>query len=75
MSQRQTISDGTTDSYRPQPLPKSREEVDKEQAHITFSKTLDGHYHRGKSGYDHVGALFLTWEDDDMQCKATEVSI
>lgn len=42
------------------------------EARITFDKTLKGHYH-GKSGYKRVGCLLLTWEDDDMQCKQTEV--
>ena len=55
------------------PLPKSQEELQKEEARITFNKTLNGHYRHGKPGYERVGALFLTWEDDDMQCKATEV--
>ncbi|KAL8818417.1 MAG: hypothetical protein Q9191_007946 [Dirinaria sp. TL-2023a] len=60
---------------QPQPiiLPKSQEDEQKEQAEITFRKTLNGHYRHGKSGYERVGALFLTWEEDDMQCKATEV--
>lgn len=43
------------------------------EAQITFDKTLKGHYRHGKTGYNKVGALFLTWENDDMQCKATEV--
>lgn len=46
-----------------------------EEAKITFNKTLKGHYRHGKTGYNRVGALFLTWKDDDMQCKATEVSL
>lgn len=44
------------------------------EARVTFDKTLKGHYRHSKSGYDKVGALFLTWESDDMQCKSTEVS-
>ena len=43
------------------------------QAAITFDKTIRGHYRHGKAGYAHVGVLFLTWEADDLQCKATEV--
>lgn len=45
-----------------------------DEAQITFDKTIKGHYRHGKTGYEKVGALFLTWEDDDMQCKATEVN-
>lgn len=43
-----------------------------EAAKMTFDKTLDGHYH-GKSGYRKVACLLITWEDDDMNCKETEV--
>ena len=72
---RQTRSAAAAGSYQPHPLPKSQEEQDEEQAHLTFRKTLDGHYRHGKPGYERVGALFLTWQDDDMQCKTTEVVI
>ncbi|KAL9591887.1 MAG: hypothetical protein Q9179_007273 [Wetmoreana sp. 5 TL-2023] len=40
---------------------------------ITFNKTLEGHYRHGKTGYQRVVVLFLTWEEDDMQCKGLEV--
>ena len=40
---------------------------------MVFNKTIDGHYRHGKTGYKQVGALFLTWKDDDMQCRETEV--
>ena len=43
------------------------------EAQITFDKTLEGHYRYGKTGYKRVGVLFLTWEEDDLQCKETEV--
>lgn len=43
-----------------------------EDAKITFHKTVDGHYH-GKSGYKKVACLLITWRDDDMKCKETEV--
>lgn len=55
------------------PLPKSEDEEQKEQARIIFDKTLQGHYCRGKTGYQRVGALFITFQGDDMQCKETEV--
>ena len=54
-------------------LPGREAALQEEDAKIEFSKTLRGHYSNGKTGYDRVGALFLTWKDDDMQCKTTEV--
>lgn len=55
---------------------KQREERDeeREEARLIFNKTLDGHYRHGKTGYRKVGALFITWEDDDLGCKQREVS-
>ncbi|KAL8790443.1 MAG: hypothetical protein Q9213_000595 [Squamulea squamosa] len=50
-----------------------RTEEPYEELEITFNKTLEGHYRHGKTGYKRVGVLFLTWEEDDMQCKETEV--
>ena len=47
----------------------------KEEARVTFDKTIEGHYRHGKTGYRQVGALFLTWKDDDLQCRATEVCV
>lgn len=52
---------------------KSASETQRDEARVEFNKTIDGHYRHGKTGYRQVGALFLTWKDDDMQCKATEV--
>ena len=54
-------------------LPEREAKLQEEDAKIEFNKTLGGHYSNGKTGYDRVGALFLTWKDDDMQCKTTEV--
>lgn len=45
-----------------------------ERARVTFDKTIRGHYRDGKTGYKNVGVLFITWEEDDMHCKETEVS-
>ena len=53
--------------------PKSPSETQRDEARVIFHKTIDGHYRHGKTGYRQVGALFLTWADDDMQCKDTEV--
>lgn len=54
---------------------KSASETQFEEARVIFDKTIEGHYRHGKTGYRQVGALFLTWEDDDMQCKTTEVNV
>ena len=45
-----------------------------EKARVTFDKTISGHYRDGKTGYKDVGVLFITWEEDDLQCKKTEVN-
>lgn len=52
---------------------KSASETQRDEARVEFDKTIEGHYRHGKTGYRQVGALFLTWKDDDMQCRATEV--
>ena len=52
---------------------KSASEEQRDKAKVIFNKTIDGHYRHGNTGYRQVGALFLTWKDDDMQCKETEV--
>ena len=54
---------------------KSASEIQRDEARVIFDKTIDGQYRHGKTGYRQVGALFLTWVADDMQCKTTEVSI
>ncbi|KAL8707664.1 MAG: hypothetical protein Q9220_007326 [cf. Caloplaca sp. 1 TL-2023] len=38
-----------------------------EELEITFNKTLEGHYRHGKTGYNRVGVLFLTWEVDALR--------
>ena len=53
--------------------PKERQ-AQYERARVTFDKTISGHYRDGKTGYKDVGVLFITWEEDDMHCKETEVS-
>ncbi|KAL8682822.1 MAG: hypothetical protein Q9186_001151 [Xanthomendoza sp. 1 TL-2023] len=44
-----------------------------EELEVTLNETIRGHYRHGKTGYRRVGALFLSWEEDDMQCKESEV--
>lgn len=46
---------------------------DRENSKIVFNKTIEGRYRDGKVGYEEVGVLLLTWEDDDMYCSASEV--
>lgn len=58
----------------PRATPKTQWEKQNEQARITFHRTIDGHYRHGSTGYETVACLFLTWKDDDLQCKETEVS-
>ena len=53
--------------------PRDDNEESYEELEIAFTKTLEGRYRDGKTGYNRVGALFLTWEEDDLQCKVTEV--
>ena len=76
-----TLSPSASDSPNESPLPsghhhrsQSASEIQRDEAKIVFNKTIDGRYRHGKTGYRQVGALFLTWKDDDMQCKETEVS-
>ena len=37
-----------------------------------FDRVIGANYRHGK-GYSRVRALLLTWQDDDMHCKDTEV--
>ena len=48
-------------------------ETQREEARVVFNKTIEGHYRDGRTGYRRVGALFLTWAADDLQCKTQEV--
>ena len=61
----------------PQPLQsaigKSADDEQYEEERLVFNKTIRGHYRHGKTGYRRVGALCLTWKDDDLQCKSAEV--
>jgi hypothetical protein len=42
-------------------------------AQLEFNKSIAGCYRDGHAEYDAVGVLLLTWNDDDMNCKETEV--
>ena len=63
----------TPSQTQPPKNPKERK-AQYERARVTFDKTIRGHYRDGKTGYKDVGVLFITWEEDDMHCKETEVS-
>ena len=60
---------------QPQPLQSpigmSLDDEQYEEERLVFNKTI--RYRHGKTGYRRVGALCLTWKDDDLQCKSTEV--
>lgn len=57
----------------PHSAPSRSEEASHEELEVTFNKTIEGHYRHGKTGYKRVGVLFVTWAEDDMQCRETEV--
>ncbi|KAL8986001.1 MAG: hypothetical protein Q9205_000426 [Flavoplaca limonia] len=57
----------------PHSAPPRPEEASYEELEVTFNKTIEGHYRHGKTGYKRVGVLFITWAEDDMQCRETEV--
>ncbi|MCJ1390214.1 hypothetical protein MMC18_003072 [Xylographa bjoerkii] len=45
----------------------------KDDARFIFNKTIAGHYRNGPTEYTRVGVLLITWEDDDMNLKKSEV--
>ncbi|KAL8806794.1 MAG: hypothetical protein Q9200_004910 [Gallowayella weberi] len=57
----------------PHSAPPRIDEEAYEELEVTLNETIRGHYRHGKTGYRRVGVLFLSWEEDDMQCKETEV--
>lgn len=65
--------------FPPPPLVYRRELVssDKQEQNdetrVVFNKTIGENYRHGRTGYLRVGVLFLTWEDDDLKCKSSEV--
>ena len=42
---------------------------------VNLSKTIEENYDRKRRGDLRVGVLVLTWEDDELQFKATQASI
>ncbi|KAL8672340.1 MAG: hypothetical protein Q9168_003193 [Polycauliona sp. 1 TL-2023] len=62
-----------TPPHSAQSAPPRTDNESYEELEITFTKTIEGHYRHGKTGYKRVGVLFLTWAEDDLQCKETEV--
>lgn len=49
-------------------------QVLEDEARLVFNKTIGQNYRHGRTGYVHVGALFLTREAYEAQGKSTEVS-
>ncbi|MCJ1397565.1 hypothetical protein MMC11_000759 [Xylographa trunciseda] len=45
----------------------------KDDARFIFNKTIAGHYRNGPTEYTRVGVLLITWKDDDMHLKESEV--
>ena len=48
-------------------------EVQEAEVKKIFDTTVKGHYKEPEGGYSRVGALFLTWLDDDLGCNGDEV--
>ena len=61
-------------------LEKKKQFIDKffrlehEDALIEFNKAIAGCYRDGNHEYDAVGALLITWKEDDMNCRELEVN-
>jgi hypothetical protein len=54
----------------------SKHEQRRTEARLIFNKIIAGHYRETANDYSQVGALFVTWEVNDLQLggKDTEVS-
>ena len=46
----------------------------KDNARFVFNNTIAGHYRDGRTGYNRVGTLLITWEHDDMHLRESEAS-
>ena len=51
----------------------SAEQENREIARIIFNKTIAGHYRHDNLRYRQVGAMFITWETEEMQFNETAV--
>ena len=54
-------------------VPKSDSKLRNDNFHEAFEKMMKSNYRKTNKPYERVGLLCLTWKDDDMQCKETEV--
>jgi hypothetical protein len=45
----------------------SRNERRQDEARLVFNKIITGHYRDAGNDYSQVGALFVTWEANDLQ--------
>ena len=48
-------------------------QIKKNDSRFIFNKTIAGHYRNGRTGYNRVGVLLITWEEDDMNLEKCEV--
>lgn len=44
-----------------------------EESRVIFNKTVSGRYREGEAGFEAVGVLLITWQDDDLFCRASEI--
>ena len=51
----------------------STERANRDCARIVFNKTIAGHYRHNNLRYKQVGAMFITWETEEMQFNETAV--
>lgn len=45
----------------------------REESRVIFNKTVSGRYREGEAGLEAVGVLLITWQDDDLFCRASEI--
>ena len=51
----------------------SAEQANRGNAEIIFNRTIAGHYRHNNLRYKQVGAMFITWETEEMQFNETAV--
>jgi len=65
----------TTDASEGPPRKRRFTKLDhqREASRIIFNKTISGRYREGEAGFEEVGVLLVTWRDDDLFCRDSEV--
>ena len=51
----------------------SAEQANRETARVVFNRTTAGHYRHDNLRYKQVGAMFITWETEELQFNETAV--